>query len=1033
MMKPTKGVDVRRHMDATTPLQKAGSFRGVQTLSTPKSSSNVTMTPSTLEFNRNVSIADLSEEDKMKITKLAQKVIDLGQLLEQTQRQLETEREQHKQEIQSIHSTIEGQVSIIEDRLKLKDEAMGKLQAKEHMLTSMLALYQAKLKNMADISRLATDTEVYNKKKVSQLQADVEHYQIVIENQKKIIESFESTKEQFDERMKSIEARHKKRIKSLEDAISDEAMKQRKVEKSNMEISSENLLLKSQLQQLQFQVQQLTLLRASDATATAAAAFSQTTSTISPMRSSREQMVPSQTQTGTVSDPLTNKETDNPFLKYGPYDEYSLLFNTSRQENGSDAEDALQRLDESFVSQLSQSTTASAMHRQLVTTVPFYTQPNSLQQQRVTQLPKVVDYSPARSVKSGAYSHNASINLSAPASIERIGTPPSRISESTRERRSNETQQQTTTVPAPFPSSVGLQSRSDSGSVSAFPPPIPSAMQTVNQQPQLPVISNDSSRNTVPMNRNQHQVSEDSMNALSHNSDNISSVVQGSSIAIRVINSTAPHLSKTPPRTSLSAASLTSQSRPEYTQSTADPTAHEPTEAFTTTAASSGSAVHTTGSGSLPRYSLLSQLSAEKLRSKSASTASLLHTSSAIHVSASSMTVRDSEVPSANDVAGLNGDGEAVALSDQQVGANKETSNTAQQRSAVYVMSPLPPTGSASKKVKTKKATSQQQQSHDAKETDERAAVKHTIPQPKKVTPTKTAKSKRTATATDNDVDTSFEDALSLLQQQTLNTTEEALEQTHKPTKKKKKVTINSHSSGGNKGKKVAGIEQSQVSSTPSILPESTVTEVARVHVRSSWQPSSSHKPSLKVSNHKIIIQRGGTTPTSSSSSTPSTTRKSIVSGLDTLVSLDGHPLAHQNGSSHGGHGGHGKSPATTTTTTTSSSSSAGGGVLYDVALLDLVDALEEEEEEDRVDHSPRRRSSGSANKRIHNRTPTSHHNQDADTKSSSPLRRPHPEHHDNSGKRARSRSERRSPKSSQRLVNESLYSGDDEDYGEED
>lgn len=204
-----------------------------------------------------ITIATLPESEKLKITKIAEKLVEMNRKYTEVEYTLQTERASHQEEIARIHSTIEGQVSIIEDRMRLKDEAITTLETKEHMLTSMLALYQAKLKNMVDISRLFTDTESYNKKKVLQLEADLQHFQVVVNNQKKIIDSFEMTKEQLEEKMKSIESRHAKRVKSLEDMMSEEMDRKLHAEKSNMELSSENILLKAQVQQLQHQLQLL--------------------------------------------------------------------------------------------------------------------------------------------------------------------------------------------------------------------------------------------------------------------------------------------------------------------------------------------------------------------------------------------------------------------------------------------------------------------------------------------------------------------------------------------------------------------------------------------------------------------------------------------------------------------------------------------------------------------------------------------------------------------------------------------------------
>lgn len=326
-----KGVDLRKHSENTTTPKKTLASSAHQSSSSEK-------------LARSISINDLPEAEKQKIAQLAEKVLELNNQVLHLSRHVEQERVRHAEEIKSIHATIEGQISIIEDRLKLKDGTITKLENKEQMITAMLALYQAKLKNMADICRLAGDNEEYNKKKLTQMQADLDHFHIITQNQKKLIESFDETKQQMEERVKSIESRHAKRIKTLEDMVSEETDRRLRAEKLSLQQGSENIMLKAEVQQLQYQLQQMRALHTSSleqevliphlrraATAAAAAPVAQP-----PVEASRPAAVPTPVvATASFSSsigkhPLDTKEDTNPFKKYGPYDEYSLLFNNSQ-------------------------------------------------------------------------------------------------------------------------------------------------------------------------------------------------------------------------------------------------------------------------------------------------------------------------------------------------------------------------------------------------------------------------------------------------------------------------------------------------------------------------------------------------------------------------------------------------------------------------------------------------------------------------------------------------------------------------------
>jgi hypothetical protein len=282
----------------------------------------------------NITINDLPAKEKAKITKLAEKVLELNAKIDELNRLNEQQRMHHAEEIRSIHSTIEGQVSIIEDRIKLKDATISKLEEKEKMITSMLALYQAKLKNMADLCRLAGDNEEYNKKKVTQFQADIDHFQIIIQNQKKLIESFDSTKDQTEERLKSIEIRHSKRVHTLEEMLAEESDRRLRAEKLNLLQSSEIVFMKAEIQQLHYKLQQSRAMHNMSTENEAIIPHIRKLQNDSKSGATGMEEIPHSNSTDLTHARRTSSQDEetNPFKKYGPYDEYSLLFNNSHGE-----------------------------------------------------------------------------------------------------------------------------------------------------------------------------------------------------------------------------------------------------------------------------------------------------------------------------------------------------------------------------------------------------------------------------------------------------------------------------------------------------------------------------------------------------------------------------------------------------------------------------------------------------------------------------------------------------------------------------
>lgn len=145
----------------------------------------------------NINISDLPEEEKLKIGRLVEKLLEIGQKHENTLELLSKERIQHQQELQSLNQHIEEQVTIIENQIKIKDERLISLQNKEQMLTALVALYQKKLKHILELNMVTQHTDQSFQQKMLQKEHECESYQVIIKNHKLVLSTYEENAKQL--------------------------------------------------------------------------------------------------------------------------------------------------------------------------------------------------------------------------------------------------------------------------------------------------------------------------------------------------------------------------------------------------------------------------------------------------------------------------------------------------------------------------------------------------------------------------------------------------------------------------------------------------------------------------------------------------------------------------------------------------------------------------------------------------------------------------------------------------------------------
>ena len=135
-------------------------------------------------------ISDLCEEEKLKVTRLVEDLLVLGQQNEELKARLSNEKFVFESEMKKTKNQVEGNISIIEDQMKMKDDRILALETKESLIIGILSLYQEKLQKMSNHMRDSTKLEAVQKSRIAGLEQENMQYKALLQNQKATIESF---------------------------------------------------------------------------------------------------------------------------------------------------------------------------------------------------------------------------------------------------------------------------------------------------------------------------------------------------------------------------------------------------------------------------------------------------------------------------------------------------------------------------------------------------------------------------------------------------------------------------------------------------------------------------------------------------------------------------------------------------------------------------------------------------------------------------------------------------------------------------
>ena len=194
-------------------------------------------------------ITDLSEDERSKINRVVEKLFEMTGKYEDTLNLLHKEREDHQNEVNQIYEKINGQLLIIEDKMKLKDNQLQALFNKEHILTSLLVLYQRKLTFFQQNLIPEKENQIHAlQQQLTLLNQEKAQLHLISQNDKNMITLLEAD---VKEKNSLLYQSDNIKIPKLETLLQQEITKTRKLDASVAELQKK----------IQFQSNEITLLQ----------------------------------------------------------------------------------------------------------------------------------------------------------------------------------------------------------------------------------------------------------------------------------------------------------------------------------------------------------------------------------------------------------------------------------------------------------------------------------------------------------------------------------------------------------------------------------------------------------------------------------------------------------------------------------------------------------------------------------------------------------------------------------------------------
>eukprot|EP01035_Chromulina_nebulosa_P022735 gene22735-29438_t len=162
-----------------------------------------------------ITLAHLSSDEKQKVMKLAENLIRVGQEYSAALALIEEMKEKHETEVIELKRNI----SLLNELLSKKTSALSSMEAKEKEFLTLILVYQTKLQNTYEITRLLSQSEEDLMRRLSNSELSITQQRILINNQNDAMDALRRDKDNLESSLKEAKEQSHEKIMALEIAL----------------------------------------------------------------------------------------------------------------------------------------------------------------------------------------------------------------------------------------------------------------------------------------------------------------------------------------------------------------------------------------------------------------------------------------------------------------------------------------------------------------------------------------------------------------------------------------------------------------------------------------------------------------------------------------------------------------------------------------------------------------------------------------------------------------------------------------------
>lgn len=197
----------------------------------------------------NLTISDLPEEEKAKVTRLVEKLVSLGKEHEEAMAALSLERSRHASEMEDANQKLEAMRLHYESSCNSKDGDIIGIEKKYKHSLNLLGLYQQRLSFIVDLLNSKEKEIEQSKAKNNDMKQEVDRLDTLVQSQRFTIETMESTSRMRLSEMDAKLLDQERRMDQISEDCASSKVKCMQLEKLNesLRLSYEKLLEDSTL------------------------------------------------------------------------------------------------------------------------------------------------------------------------------------------------------------------------------------------------------------------------------------------------------------------------------------------------------------------------------------------------------------------------------------------------------------------------------------------------------------------------------------------------------------------------------------------------------------------------------------------------------------------------------------------------------------------------------------------------------------------------------------------------------------------